>query len=137
MDGKPVVDADKPVTVHITTEDCAKGSKKDPENCAVALALRRITDAMRAASTWVAPICASATNGSVTQRPLHSRPKSFRSTEAAASIQAIFGCTQCRQRCASNRPIRSGVRSARDPRPMQLRQRRLNRRRVNARSSIA
>src|ERR1700739_1595040 len=44
IDGKPVVDADKPVTVHITPEDCARGSKKDPEKCAVALALRRITD---------------------------------------------------------------------------------------------
>lgn len=43
IDGKPVVDADKPVIVHITPEDCARGSKKDPEKCAVALALRRIT----------------------------------------------------------------------------------------------
>lgn len=43
IDGKPVVDADKPVTVHITQEDCARGSKKDPERCAAALALRRVT----------------------------------------------------------------------------------------------
>lgn len=41
--GKPVVDADKPVTVHITSDDCARGSKKDPERCAVALALKRVT----------------------------------------------------------------------------------------------
>lgn len=44
IDGTPVVDADKPVTVHITSDDCARGSKKDPERCAVALALKRITD---------------------------------------------------------------------------------------------
>jgi hypothetical protein len=44
IDGKPVVDADEPVTVHITSDDCARGSKKDPEKCAVALALRRITE---------------------------------------------------------------------------------------------
>jgi hypothetical protein len=44
INGKPVVDADEPVTVHITPEDCARGSKKDPEKCAVALALRRITE---------------------------------------------------------------------------------------------
>lgn len=43
IDGKPVVDADKPVTVHITPEDCARGSKKDPEKCAAALALKRVT----------------------------------------------------------------------------------------------
>jgi hypothetical protein len=43
IDGNPVVDADKPVTVHITPEDCARGSKKDPEKCAAALALRRVT----------------------------------------------------------------------------------------------
>jgi hypothetical protein len=43
IEGKPVVDADKPVTVHITPEDCARGSKKDPEKCAAALALKRIT----------------------------------------------------------------------------------------------
>lgn len=44
IDGKPVVDADTPVTVHITREDCARGSKKDPERCAAALALRRVTE---------------------------------------------------------------------------------------------
>jgi hypothetical protein len=43
IDGNPVVDADKPVTVHITPEDCARGSKKDPEKCAAALALKRVT----------------------------------------------------------------------------------------------
>lgn len=43
IDGKPVVDADKPVTVHITPEDCARGSKKDPGKCAAALALKRVT----------------------------------------------------------------------------------------------
>jgi hypothetical protein len=42
IDGKPVFDADKVVAVHITAEDCARGSKKDPEKCAVALALSRI-----------------------------------------------------------------------------------------------
>jgi hypothetical protein len=42
IDGKPVADADKPVTVHITPEDCARGSKKDPEKCAAALALQRV-----------------------------------------------------------------------------------------------
>jgi hypothetical protein len=44
IDGKPVVDADKPVTVHITSDDCARGSKKDPEKCAAALALKRVTE---------------------------------------------------------------------------------------------
>lgn len=44
IDGNPVVDADKPVTVHISPEDCARGSKKDPEKCAAALALKRVTD---------------------------------------------------------------------------------------------
>lgn len=43
IDGKPLVDADEPVTVHITSDDCARGSKKDPERCAVALALKRVT----------------------------------------------------------------------------------------------
>jgi hypothetical protein len=43
IDGKAVRDADKPVTVHITPDDCARGSKKDPEKCAAALALKRIT----------------------------------------------------------------------------------------------
>lgn len=43
IEGKPVVDADEPVTVHITSDDCARGSKKDPERCAVALALKRVT----------------------------------------------------------------------------------------------
>jgi hypothetical protein len=44
IDGKPVVDAEEPITVHITSDDCARGSKKDPERCAVALALKRITE---------------------------------------------------------------------------------------------
>lgn len=44
ISGKPVVDADKPVTVHVTPEDCAQGSKKDPERCAMALALKRVTE---------------------------------------------------------------------------------------------
>lgn len=43
IDGKRVVDANKPVTVHITPGDCIRGSKKDPEKCAVALALKRVT----------------------------------------------------------------------------------------------
>lgn len=43
IDRIPVVDADEPVTVHITPEDCARGSKKDPEKCAAALALKRVT----------------------------------------------------------------------------------------------
>lgn len=43
IDGKPVVDTGKPVTVHITPADCARGSKKNPEKCAVALALKRVT----------------------------------------------------------------------------------------------
>lgn len=43
IDRTPVVDADKPITVHITPADCARGSKKDPEKCAVALALKRVT----------------------------------------------------------------------------------------------
>jgi hypothetical protein len=43
IDGKPVVDADEPVTVHITADDCDRGSKKDPEKCAAALALQRVT----------------------------------------------------------------------------------------------
>lgn len=44
IEGKPVIDADEPVTIHITQDDCARGSKKDPEKCAVALALKRVTE---------------------------------------------------------------------------------------------
>lgn len=43
IDGKRVVDARKAITVHITRADCTRGSKKDPEKCAVALALKRVT----------------------------------------------------------------------------------------------
>ncbi len=43
IDSIPVEDADKPVTVHVTADDCSKGSKKDPEACAFAVALKRIT----------------------------------------------------------------------------------------------
>jgi hypothetical protein len=43
IDGTPVVDADEPVTVHVTSDDCSRGSKKDPEACAFAVALKRIT----------------------------------------------------------------------------------------------
>ena len=43
IDGMPLVDADKPVTIHITEADCERGSKKDPRRCAAALALNRDT----------------------------------------------------------------------------------------------
>jgi hypothetical protein len=43
IDGMPLVDADKPVTIHITETDCERGSKKDPRRCAAALALKRDT----------------------------------------------------------------------------------------------
>jgi hypothetical protein len=43
IDGMPLVDADKPVTIHITETDCERGSKKDPGKCAAALALKRDT----------------------------------------------------------------------------------------------
>lgn len=43
IDWKPVVDADKPVTLQITQADCKRGSKKDPSRCAAALALKRAT----------------------------------------------------------------------------------------------
>jgi hypothetical protein len=43
IDRKPVVDADKPVTLQITQADCKRGSKKDPTRCAAALALKRAT----------------------------------------------------------------------------------------------
>jgi hypothetical protein len=43
IDRKPVVDADKPVTLQITQADCNRGSKKDPTRCAAALALKRAT----------------------------------------------------------------------------------------------
>jgi hypothetical protein len=43
IDGIPVVDAEKPVTIHITRADCERGSKKDPTRCAAALALKRST----------------------------------------------------------------------------------------------
>jgi hypothetical protein len=43
IDGKQVVDADKPVVIHITEVDCERGSKKDPTKCAAALALKRVT----------------------------------------------------------------------------------------------
>lgn len=42
IDGTPVVDADEPVTVHVTSDDCSRGSTKDPRGCAFALALKRI-----------------------------------------------------------------------------------------------
>jgi hypothetical protein len=43
IDGKPVVDVDRPVTLQITQADCNRGSKKDPTKCAAALALKRAT----------------------------------------------------------------------------------------------
>jgi hypothetical protein len=43
IDGMPLVDADKPVTIHITEVDCERGSKRDPRRCAAALALKRDT----------------------------------------------------------------------------------------------
>ena len=43
IDGKPVMEADKPVTPQITQTDCEPGSKKDPARCAAALALKRVT----------------------------------------------------------------------------------------------
>jgi hypothetical protein len=43
IEGLQVVDADEPVTVHITKADCERGSKKDPAKCAAALALKRDT----------------------------------------------------------------------------------------------
>jgi len=43
IDEKPVVDAEKPVVIHITETDCERGSKKDPTSCAAALALKRVT----------------------------------------------------------------------------------------------
>ncbi len=43
ISGKPVVDADTPVTLQITQADCERGSKKDPMKCAAALALKRVT----------------------------------------------------------------------------------------------
>ena len=43
IDGKPVVDAVKPVILQITQADCERGSKKDPTRCAAALALKRVT----------------------------------------------------------------------------------------------
>jgi hypothetical protein len=43
IDGKPVVDADDSVIIHITEADCERGSKKDPAKCAAALALKRTT----------------------------------------------------------------------------------------------
>jgi hypothetical protein len=43
IDGMPLVDADTPVTIHITQADCERGSKKDPQKCAAALALKRDT----------------------------------------------------------------------------------------------
>lgn len=43
IDGKPVMEADKPVTPQITQADCEPGSKKDPARCAAALALKRVT----------------------------------------------------------------------------------------------
>jgi hypothetical protein len=43
INGKPVVDADKPVMLQITQADCKHGSKKDPTRCAAALALKRAT----------------------------------------------------------------------------------------------
>lgn len=41
LDGTPVKDAKKDVTVNISTRDCRRGSAKDPSKCAAALACRR------------------------------------------------------------------------------------------------
>src|SRR5689334_1454435 len=41
IDGKPIVDATKPVTLEINTKDIAKADRKEPLDCVVARACRR------------------------------------------------------------------------------------------------
>lgn len=48
IDGKPVVNAPKGVTLHITPADVAKGKKKAPDCCAAAQACMRQMKAKRA-----------------------------------------------------------------------------------------
>lgn len=48
IDGKPIVDAPKGVTLHITSADVAKGRKKAPDCCAAAQACMRQMKATRA-----------------------------------------------------------------------------------------
>ena len=41
IDGLPVIDAKKPLTIHVNKKDIDNAEKKDPAYCAVALACRR------------------------------------------------------------------------------------------------
>lgn len=41
IDGLPVIDAKKPLTIHVNKRDIDNAEKKDPAYCAVALACRR------------------------------------------------------------------------------------------------
>jgi hypothetical protein len=41
IDGKPVLDAKKPIVLNITPNDIAKADRKEPADCAVARACRR------------------------------------------------------------------------------------------------
>lgn len=41
IDGKPVFDAKRPITLNITPNDIAKADRKEPADCAVARACRR------------------------------------------------------------------------------------------------
>jgi len=41
IDGKPIIDATKPVTLEINANDIAKADRKEPLDCAVARACRR------------------------------------------------------------------------------------------------
>jgi hypothetical protein len=41
IDGLPVLDAKKPITLHINNNDIAKADRKEPADCAVARACRR------------------------------------------------------------------------------------------------
>lgn len=41
INGKKVVDATKPVTIHIKPRDCTEGENKNPSSCAAARAVKR------------------------------------------------------------------------------------------------
>lgn len=41
LEGKPIFDAKKPITLVITRGDCSKADPKEPSSCAAAIALRR------------------------------------------------------------------------------------------------
>lgn len=48
INGKTVVDATKPITIHITKRDTTEGANKNPSACAAALAAKRLPQCVNA-----------------------------------------------------------------------------------------